>query len=117
MSTELRSRPDAVDLVTEGHHTPESVIGRERQQPSPKLNDAKRAVSQWLVSPRKHEVGSNANREFDSKTAQSTDRSVAEETGTEAVGNVARLETPPQTQLVSAVYLYDDLENDENPWS
>ena len=127
MSTEpghiaLRSRPDAVDLVTEDHHTPEAIVPHESPHTELESYDARRPVSQWLVSSPEREVGAEVRGETDSSLVQSTAHWVAEETGTEAgvaVGTVVRLETPPQArpEIAGAVSLYDDVENDENPWT
>jgi len=106
----LRSRPDAVDLAIEGHHTSEVAVAPERQHTGPELYDARRPVSRRVV-------GADVRGETYSSLVQSTAHEVAEETGPEvgvAVGTVVRLETrPAQPEIVN---LYDDLENDENPW-
>lgn len=112
--TALRSRPDAVDLVVEDHRTPEAVVAHERQHTEPKSYDARRPVSRWLVSSPQREVGTDVRG--DSSLVQSTAHweAEAEEMGTEAgvaVGTVVRLETPPLAQA------YDDIGNDENPWT
>ncbi|KAH8996259.1 organic solute transporter Ostalpha-domain-containing protein [Lactarius akahatsu] len=115
--TAVRSRPDAVDLVTEDHRTPGAVVAHEYQHTEPESYDARRPVSRWLVSP--PEVGADVRGETDSSLVQSTAHWIAEETGTEArvaAGIVVRFETPPQAQpeIAGAVNLYDD---DENPWT
>ncbi|KAH9029395.1 organic solute transporter Ostalpha-domain-containing protein [Lactarius hengduanensis] len=112
--TPFRSRPDAVDLVTEGIRTPGAVVAHEHQHTEPESYDARRPISRWLVSP--HEVGADVRGETDSSLVQSTAHWIAEETGTEAAGTVVRFETPPQAQpeIAGAVNFDDD---DENPWT
>ncbi|KAH9003277.1 organic solute transporter Ostalpha-domain-containing protein [Lactarius hatsudake] len=112
--TAFRSRPDAVDLVTEGLRTPGAVVAHEHQHMEPESHDARRPISRWLVNP--PEVGADVRGETDSSLVQSTAHWIAEETGTEAAGTVVRFETPPQAQpeIAGAVNLYDD---DENPWT
>ena len=101
--TALRSRPDAVDLVIEDHQTSQAVVAREHQHTEPELYDARGPVSQGLV-------GADVRNETEGSFIQST-----EETGPET-GVANRLETPPPA-IVNAMNLYDDLENDENPWT
>lgn len=112
----LRSRPDAVDLVTEEHHTSETVVVRERQRTRSETYDTRRPASRGPE-------GANVRGETKSGLVQSTAHWVAEETspvvGVVAVGTVVGLETSPpaQSEIVNAMSLYDDVENDENPWT
>jgi hypothetical protein len=114
--TALRSRPDAVDLVIEDHHASETVVARERQHPGLESYNARRpVVSRGLE-------GANVRGETKSGLVQSTAHWVAEETGPVAgvaVETVVGLETlpPAQLEIVNAMSLYDDVENDENPWT
>ncbi|KAH9055117.1 organic solute transporter Ostalpha-domain-containing protein [Lactarius deliciosus] len=110
--TVFRSRPDAVDLVTEGLRTPGAVVVHEHQHTEPESHDARRPISRWLVNP--PEVGADVRGETDSSLVQSTAHWIAEETGAEAAGTVVRSETPPQAQPEIVGALYDD---DENPWT
>ena len=118
--TALRSRPDAVDLVTEDHHTLEEGVTHERQHTGP-TSHARQPVSRVLVSSPEREVGADVRGKTDSSLIQSSAHWVAEETNAEAglAVRTVRLETPPEVrpELVSVVSLYDNLESDENPWT
>ena len=111
-----RSRPDAVDLVTEEHHTSETVVVRERQRTRPEPYDTRRPAS-------REPEGANVRGETKSGLVQSTAHWVAEEmspvAGVAVAGIVDGLETLPlaQPEIVNAMSLYDDVENDENPWT
>ncbi|KAH9061212.1 organic solute transporter Ostalpha-domain-containing protein [Lactarius vividus] len=108
----LRSRPDAVDLVTEDHHTPGVVVAHEYQHTEPESYDARRPVSRWLVSP--PEVGADVRGEPDMD--QSTAHWIAEETGTEA-GVSARTVPQAQPEIAGAVSKVVSLYDDDNPWT
>ncbi|KAI9438487.1 DUF300 domain-containing protein [Lactarius indigo] len=85
--TALRSRPDAIDLVTEDHHPPEVDVAHEHQHTEPESYDARRPVSRWPVSSPKVRSTAHWNA------------------GTEA--GVA-------PEIAGAVSHYED---DENPWT
>jgi hypothetical protein len=108
----LASRPDAVDLVTEG---PRVAVAQEPKRGEPAW-DAPRETQRLLVGDLGSEgvvEGSN-NRLTTHKDSEGVEMNSADRATVEVVSQV---EPPPHVRMRGLVNVFDDLENNENPWA
>jgi hypothetical protein len=108
----LASRPDAVDLVTEG---PRVAVAQEPKRGEPAW-DAPRETQRLPVGDLGSEgvVEGGNNRLTTHRDAEGVEMNSADRATVEVVSQV---EPPPYVRMRGSVNVFDDLENNENPWA
>lgn len=116
------TRPDAVDLVTEGHRTEDIVVSPEHHQVERASGDVTTQTRQPFGDPGRDMYANIGIRDKsnDPRAAQGDAEGLDTNSDSEAIKTDTRVDLPhdqSRSQTRGLVNVFDALEGDENPWA